>query len=89
MSENRKADITARSRTERDIILREERNINDELGYILHMAQGVVLPKEVEIDTIKECIRRCGNSLGRLDRSVATMYRLINNALSIKEDTTE
>lgn len=89
MSENRKADITARSRTERDIILREERNISDELGYILNIAQGVPLPKDVKVDAVKNCISRCDDSLSRLDRSVATMYRLINNALNTKEETTE
>lgn len=89
MSESKKADITARSRAERDIILWEEQDISDKLGYILHIAQRVTLPKDVKMDTIKECISRCDDSLGRLDRSVATMYRLINGALNIKEDTTK
>lgn len=89
MSENKKADITARSRTERDIILREERNISDELGYILNIVQGVPLPKDVKVDTIKKCISRCEDSFSRLDRSAATMHRLINDALNTKEETTE
>lgn len=89
MSENEKADIVARAGAERDIILREERNIGDELGYILNTAQGVPLPKDVKVDTVKKCISRCDDSFGRLDRSVAAMYRLINNALNTKEETTE
>lgn len=89
MSDNKKADIVARARTERDIILREEQYISDKLGYILHIAEKVTLPKEVKLNTIKGCISRCDDSLSRLDRSVATMYSLINDALNIKEDTAE
>lgn len=89
MSENEKADIVARAGAERDIILREERDISDKLGYILHIAQRVTLPKDVKMDTIKECISRCDDNLSRLDRSVAAMYSIINEVLNIKEDTTE
>lgn len=89
MSENEKADIAAGVRVERDIILREEQDISDKLGYILHIAQRVTLPKDVKMDTIKECISRCDDSLSRLDRSVATMYSIINGVLNIKEETTE
>lgn len=89
MSENEKANIVARARAERDIILREERDISDKLGYILHIAKRVTLPKDVKMDTIKECISRCDDNLSRLDRSVATIYSIICDVLNIEGDTTE
>lgn len=89
MSDDKGANILAKHRSTKLDILKEMHIINAQLEAILEAVEGMGLSREKTVDTVRECIDRCDDSLDEIDCLLVAMRRLLNDALGIGEGTTE
>jgi len=89
MNDDKGANILAKHRSTKLDILKEIHIINSQLEAMLEAVEDMSLSREKIIDDVRERVDRCDDSLDAIDRLLVAMRRLLNDALSIGEDTTK